>query len=139
MTAGALLPQRLLKQANIADTVILLPFAVPLVAAHYIRFWAWLDEAFGGSGLPDFEPDHLVFVNLAGAFAVLGVTFRAQSGTVEAARSVGLFKLVVTVIFAVALFTGAARIFAVPLLADLVTGVALLILAQTARSNTKQA
>lgn len=122
MSGARPLSSRLLVQANLADGIILLPFAIPFVAQYYLQAWIWLNVALGGSPFPDFTSTHLVFVNLAGAFAVLTVVFRARKDTAQTARTVGIFKLLVAVIFGLAVAGGAARIFVIPMLADLIVG-----------------
>jgi len=134
MTAATGLSGRLLRQANIADGLILAPFAVPFVAGHYLNFWSWLDIVIGGSGLAEFASDQLVFVNLAGAFALFGIVLRHRHPDIATARAVGVFKLCAVAIFGSALAMGAARVFAIPMAADLIVG---LLLCLTNQSTNK--
>lgn len=135
MTSGKPAFAKVLKQANIADAVILAPFALPFLAQHYLRFWDWANAMLGGTPFGAFGPTQLVFVNLAGAFAVLSVLLRSRHTGVRTARTVGLFKLTVAAIFALAIAGGAARIFAVPMIADLIVGALLLRTSRHARAD----
>ena len=128
------LSSRLLVQANLADGIILLPFAVPFMAQYYLRLWSWLNLSLGGASFPDFTSTHLVFVNLVGAFAVLAVVFRARQDTIQTAQTVGIFKLLVATIFGLAVAGGAARVFVIPMLADLIVGSLLCFSARSERS-----
>lgn len=120
-------------QANIADLIILAPFTVPFVADHYLGLWRMLSEAISPDRpLGAFGTDAMLFVNLAGAFAVLAVLLRKKLASAHAAWMTGMFKLCATAIFAVALLRGASPVFAVPLIADLVVGT---LLVATSRRN----
>lgn len=111
------------RQANIADLIILMPFAIPVLSDHYLGLWRMISETVPADRpLGEFGPDAMLFVNLAGAFAVLAVLVRMKLGNVDAARMTGGFKLVAVVIFTIAIMRGASFVFVVPLLADLVIG-----------------
>ncbi|MEO0412857.1 MAG: hypothetical protein AAF221_13575 [Pseudomonadota bacterium] len=126
-------PGALLKQANIADTVILAPFAIPGLSELYVSLWAWLDKAlFGGNSLTSLNPTAFVFVYLSGAFALLAVYVRSRHSDTRTARMVGLFKVIVAGIFAFAVVYGAAKIFLIPMAADLLVGSLLLVSAHRA-------
>lgn len=126
---------RILTQANIADAAILAPFAIPFVAQYYLRFWDWVNAMLGGAPFSEFGPTQLIFVNLAGAFAVLAVIMRSRLPGARTARTVGLFKLIVAAIFAVAIAGGAARVFAIPMIADLIIGTLLLLTSRNAPAD----
>ncbi|MFW2348975.1 hypothetical protein [Qipengyuania sp.] len=114
------------RQANIADLIILTPFAIPVVSDYYLALWRILSEAIApGRPLGTFAPDAMLFVNLTGAFAVLAVVLRIKLGSPQAAWMTVVFKLFATTIFAVALLRGASPVFAVPLVADLAVGILL--------------
>lgn len=116
------------KQANIADLVILTPFAIPILADQYLVLWRLISEIVSPDRpLGKIGPDATLFVNLAGAFAVLAVLLRMRLANVEAAQITGIFKLCAVTIFAVALLRGSSLVFAVPLIADLVMGSLLLV------------
>jgi hypothetical protein len=120
--------QKVFSQANIADLVILTPFAVPFVADLYLGIWRHVSALLSpGRPLSGFTSDAMLFVNLAGAFAVCLICMRIKLGTQAAARMTGIFKLCAAGIFALALGRGASLIFAVPLLADAIIGVLLLV------------
>ena len=51
------------------------------------------------------------------------------------AKTVGLFKLLVAVIFAFAIASGAERVFAIPMIADLVVGTLLLLTSRNGPPN----
>lgn len=115
--------QGVFKQANIADLLILGPFAIPLVADHYMGLWRMISEIIAPvRPLGSFSPDAMLFVNLAGAFAVLSVIFRMAQDSPRAALMTGAFKLCAAAIFAIALLRNGSFVFVVPLLADLVVG-----------------
>ena len=114
------------RQANIADMIILTPFAIPVVADYYLALWRIFSEAIAPARpLGTFAPNAMLFVNLTGAFAVLAVVLRIKFGSPQAAWMMGMFKLFATAIFAVALLRGASPIFAVPLFADVSMGILL--------------
>lgn len=120
--------QGLFKQANIVDLVILTPFAIPFLSDYYVGLWRMISEAVSADRpLGEFGPDATLFVNLAGAFAVLAVLTRMKLASVEAARMTGVFKLAAAAIFAIALLRNASLVFAVPLIADLILGALLLV------------
>lgn len=126
---------KLLKQANIADGLILAPFAIPFVAGFYLNFWGVLNGLIGGSSFPAFDATQVIFVNLAGAFALLAVLIRAQHPSTETAFAVGVFKLAAAAIFAIGLASEAALVFAIPLIADLLMGSALVISSKAIDKN----
>ncbi len=114
------------RQANIADLVILTPFAVPFVADHYIGLWRIISETIAPARpLGQLAPDAMLFVNLTGAFALLAVLLRMKRASAQTALMTGVFKLCASAIFATALLRGASPVFAVPLIADLVVGTVL--------------
>ena len=116
------------KQTNIADLVILTPFAIPFVADHYLSLWRLISETISADRpLGEFGPDAVLFVNLAGAFALLAVLVRMRLANAQAARMTGIFKLFAAAIFAIALMREASLVFAIPLIADLVLGALLLV------------
>lgn len=115
------------RQANIADLIILAPFAVPLVADHYLVLWRMISEAISPErALGAFGTDATLFVNLAGAFAVLAVLLRMKLASAQAAFMTGIFKFCAAAIFSVALLRGASAVFAVPMIADLALAILLI-------------
>lgn len=136
MIMGAETPLRLLRHANIADAILLAPFAVPMVSDFYLRLWSSLNEAAGGQAFARFDPTHLVFVNLVGLFALFGVFLRVRWQSTPLAFSVGVLKLAASAIFAFALVNGGARVFAVPLVVDLIMGALLIKTAHAHRITT---
>lgn len=120
--------QAVFNQANIADLVILTPFAVPFVADLYLGAWRYISELLAPDRpLTIFNSDAMLFVNLAGAFAICSVLMRMQHASQTAARFTGIFKLCAVAIFAIALNRGASLIFTVPLVADAIVGVLLVV------------
>lgn len=121
------------RQANIADMIILAPFAIPVAADYYLVMWRIFSEMIASTRpLGTFSPDAMLFVNLTGSFAVLALLLRASMASAQAAWMTGVFKLCATAVFAAALLRGASPVFAVPLIADLVVGT---LLVATSRRN----
>lgn len=120
--------QAVFRQANIADLIILAPFSVPIIAEHYVGLWRFLGDIIAPeNSLQNFSNDALLFVNLAGAFAVFAVLLRMRLDDAKAARATGYFKLVASAIFAIAVWRGGSAVFVIPLVADLVIGSLLII------------
>lgn len=115
-----------LRHAALGDLVILAPFALPVVAEHYLRLWFLVNGWLGGAALPPaLDPTTLLFINLFGLFAVIFSVLRLRLPSVVMARMAGVTKLLAVALIGFGLITGAAPVFAIALVADLVLGLLL--------------
>jgi hypothetical protein len=76
-----------LRRVALFDTLVTLPFALPIVAQRVVYALFDLDEALGlGTPLPRLDSLHLLFINLMGILAVLWNVARVRSRGTDLAQ-----------------------------------------------------